>query len=136
MPIMNYVEYARTNYFQVKDEAAFLAWAAQHHLEVTNGAHGFALFPDPRGETGFDLRRVSDEDEDEVVDVDFHAELARHLQPHTPAIIITIGYEGRRYHVGTAVAVNHLGECISVSLGEIYDKVANQWGIQPNPAEY
>ena len=53
-------------------------------------------------------------------EIDFYAELAKHLQNGWVAIVMEVGAEKLRYVTGYAVAVNHNGKCCDVSIDRIY----------------
>lgn len=131
----NYYATARTNYFKVKDEAAFRQWAEDLHCEVlTDGEdeHTFALLCSD--EDGIPSSRYNNRT-DEVVEVEFMAELAAHLQEDHVAIVQESGHEARRYVSAHAWAVNSRGEIAHVSLSDIYAKAA-PLGKHITPCEY
>ena len=53
------------------------------------------------------------------------------------AILQEVGAEKLRYLVGYAVAVNHRGETLAVSIDEVYGRVRNAgWGEDVSTATY
>ncbi|MGI8547378.1 MAG: hypothetical protein ACR2M1_08580 [Gemmatimonadaceae bacterium] len=111
----NYVGICRSNYFAVNDEAAFKAWAEERGFKITSNTGTFALFP----EDGWTY--YNDEKDENVNALD---ELHGHIANGHVAVCIEIGYEGTRYPVGSAVAVDSSGAITSVSLDDIYERIA------------
>jgi hypothetical protein len=118
----NYVGYARSNYFRVRDEAAFLRWVETLPGVVARREDGnpgrFALLVEAGDDGGWPSRRHSEGMEEEE-DIDLHAELAGHLAEGDVAVLDEVGAEKLRYLVGYAVAVNHRGEKLAVSLDDV-----------------
>jgi hypothetical protein len=122
----NYYGIGRTNYFRVKDEAAFRE-AVEGLLGVT--LHTRAEVPtlfmlmsdDPDGGGWRVLPKGADGEADwdaEYVDIaDF---LAAHLADGEVAIVMESGHEKYRYVTGWAIAVNSRGERKCVSIDDIY----------------
>lgn len=132
----NYYATARSNYFHVKDEAAFRAWAESLCLGVENDGKDsplFMIYPDSGNKDGWPTWR--DTDEGESCDVDLVAELAEHLVSDEVAILMECGAEKLRYCTGFAWAVNSKGERREVSIHEIY-KLAQELGSTITPCEY
>lgn len=132
----NYYATARSNYFKVKDVAAFEQWCALVGLEsITDDTDqklvGF-LDGNPDG-GGFPSSRY--DDNDELVEIDLADELAAHLQDGQVAILMEGGAEKHRYIIGWALAVNSKGERKEVSLEDIYEQAA-QLGEHVTRAEY
>ena len=124
----NYQGKVRSNYFAVKNADDWVAFCDRFEFEsimmwdseIQSNLYGFMDGPmsDGRGLPS----DIYDEDEDEMVEVDFIAELAEQLDPDAVAIIMEIGWEKMRYFIGIAIAVNAKGDHVSVSLDDIYDK--------------
>lgn len=129
----NYYCAARTNYFRVKDEAAFRAWADRRGVEI---AESFAVHPGAFAVFARDGEAFPNSDDDGN-EVDFVAEIAGHLASDSVAVLFEVGAEKLRYLVGMAVAVNAEGQRVALDLGDIY-RLAEQAFIQPAPtrAEY
>jgi hypothetical protein len=129
----NYYCSSRTNYFRVRDEKAFTAWAEKRELKVV-------VNPERVGE--FVLLPTSEEgsfpnyDNETEEEFDFAQELAEHLAKDSVAVIMEAGAEKLRYIAGTAIAVNAKGETILLSLDDIYALAAAQFGVTPTRAEY
>jgi hypothetical protein len=135
----NYVPFMRSNYFAVKNRAAFEQFCKSYELRLiehdkdsprrTDGTGeplvGF-LGPDEGGipASKFDVEK------DDWVDADFFADLAAHVKPGWVAVVQEIGFEKLRYLVGVAVAVNAQGKTVEVSLNDIYTR-ANRLGTHP-----
>lgn len=114
----DYIACFRTNAFPVRDPARFNAWIKtvwnldfiDEHVEdgkTTFEVGGYSGIPDMR------------EDDDELVDIDFIAELAGHLPEGAHAIVTEIGHEKLRYLVGISIAVDHRGDRIEVNLDDV-----------------
>lgn len=135
----NYVGHARSNYFRVRDEAAFLAWVETlPGVVARNGDSSgcFVLLVEDADGGGWPNWRYYEDVEDEE-EMDLHAELAEHLAEGEVAILQEIGAEKLRYLVGYTVAVNHRGETLSVSIDEVYQKVHEAgWGEHVSTATY
>lgn len=131
----NYYGSARSNYFKVKDPDAFKAWAQSLScVGVWNGENGsFGIYSDCPDSGCWPSTKWVD---DEPVDIDLEAELAEHLQEGEVAILMQCGAEKLRYVSGYAIAVNHLGETVSVCLAEIYKLAKAKFGTEPTQAEY
>lgn len=128
----NYYGVARTNYFRVKDEAAFRAWAANYPVEIQNADDGFCLLPDDSGD-GSTFPNAHPETGDEI---DFFKELSAHLTEDSIVVHMESGHEKLRYIIGIAEAYNHKGECVQISLTHIYDLAEKKFGHKPTPCEY
>jgi hypothetical protein len=121
----NYTGYARSNYFRVRDETAFLIWVETlsgvvARREVDDPEH-FTLLVEDGDDGRWPVCRYSEPEGEE--EVDLHEELAGHLAEGEVAVLEEVGVEKLRYLVGYAVAVNHRGEKLAVSLDDIYEKV-------------
>lgn len=133
----NYTATTRSNYFAVKDEQAFKDWCAKWSLDhwqqkEDRGSRRFAITADTGDCCGWPSYS-HDEDEQEI---DIAAELAEHLADGEIAILMEVGNEKLRYLVGTAVAVNHTGETVIISLSEIYQLAEEAFGRAPTEATY
>jgi hypothetical protein len=134
----NYEPYARSNYFAVKDRAAFAAFCDRWNLHLVEKS----TQEDPASVmVGFlcdDEQGFPNELQDDTGiahDVDFMSELAEYLTDDAVAIVMEIGHEKLRYLVGYAVAVNAQGHTVSINLDEIYDRAAVIGG-PITPCEY
>ncbi len=136
----NYVGQARSNCFRVRDEEAFLAWVDTLPGVVAQRENRdrelFVLLVEDADGGGWPNWRYHEDIEDEE-ELDLHAELAEHLTEGEVAILQEIGAEKLRYLVGYAIAVNHKGETLSVSIDEIYQMVQEAgWGDEVSTATY
>jgi hypothetical protein len=114
---------SRSNYFQVKDEAAFRKWAKSLELAVITDAEGRFGFYSETEDGGFPEVRFS-EDREEMEDLDLPAELAAHLDETSIAVLMEVGHEKARYGSGYAVALNHEDKRVALVLSDIYTKAA------------
>lgn len=125
----NYFAVARSNYFQVKDLAAFRDEAQLYNLTVRDATsprpqtQGLVMIhPDQDGDSGGWPGFVWDDDLEEEVEFDLHGWVAGHLVEGQVAVLEEVGFEKLRYLVGVAVAVNGKGEIRSVQLGDIAEQ--------------
>lgn len=136
----NYVGYASSNYFRVRDVAEFLGWVETLPGVVVRKEYGdregFVLLVEDADGGGWPNWRYHEDMEDEE-QIDLHAELAEHLAEGEVAVLEEIGAEKLRYLVGYAVAVDHKGDTLSVSLDEVYQKVQEAgWGDAASTATH
>lgn len=119
----DYIACFRTNSFPVRDAARFRAWIeGVYNLDfidedVEDGqptfeVGGYGGIPDLRDEG------------DDLVDIDFIADLAKHLPEGAHATVTEIGHEKLRYLVGVAIAVDHRGSRVQISLDDISRELA------------
>lgn len=131
---MDCITMARSNYFKVKDPAAFKAFCDRMNCELIQDRDN----PDLYGfvcEGGIPSY-VWDEEADDEVDVDFVNELAKQLAPGAVAIYMEVGYEGHRSVGGIAVAVNSEGQTRNVDLCAIYELAEELTDGEITPCEY
>jgi hypothetical protein len=119
---------ARSNYFRVKDEAAFRKWAEYLELAVITDSEGRFGVYSKTDDGGFPSQRLS-EDAEEMEDLDFPDELAAHLVEGSIAILMTAGHEKDRYVSGYAIALNSEGKRVELVLSDIYTKAAELFQI-------
>lgn len=132
----NYYCAARSNYFKVKDAAAFKAWTETIiGLGVWEKEDGtFGLYDDGNDSCGWPS--WMEDEEGETFELDLLTELSAHLTEDSVAVLMEAGAEKLRYVRGCANAVNSKGEIVSISLGDIYRLAFDSFGIDPTPAEY
>ncbi len=136
----NYVATARSNVFRVKDAEAFVAWAGTLPGVTAEAVHNapdhFLLLMLEEDCDGWPTTREL-EDSLDGEEFDLVSELADHLAEGSVAVLEEVGHEKLRYLVGYAVAINHLGEEIYVSLDEVYERAeAAGWGTDIPRAAY
>lgn len=126
----NYYEKARTNYFKVKNAAAFQDFLKKFgyvDLVVEEKTGQYALIFDE--EVGIPCS-IYDEQTDEHVDVDFVDEVSKHLADDSIAVFEAVGSEKYRYLSGYAIAVNSKGEREDINISEIYDRAKAKFGAK------
>lgn len=130
----NYEATTRSNYFRVKDAAAFEAWCTKYGVSfwtrqpaATPNVKEYAITADSGDGSGWPSQRWDDNSED-WEDVDFTTELAAHLAPDNIAILLEIGNDKLRYLVGMATAIHPDGRTATVSLADIYDRAQAMFG--------
>lgn len=130
---------ARSNYFRVKDEAAFRETFGKVEVEIVTDTQGrFGLLArDEYG--GWPSYTFEDDlaagDDDEPQDFDIVATLSEHLATGEVAVLMEVGNEKMRYVTGRAIAVNGRNETAIVDLNDIYD-LARGLGENVTLAEY
>jgi hypothetical protein len=124
----NYYASTRSNYFRVKDADAFKAWCEQRYLEFwTKTIDGMGECYAITADTG-DCCGWPSYDIDGDCEFDFTGELAEHLDPRDVAIIFEVGSEKLRYLTGFATAIHADGSTVAVSLHDIYQRAAEEFG--------
>jgi hypothetical protein len=131
----NYYGQARTNYFRVKDEAAFHEWCGRYEISTHPGADGTHTILAETEDGSFPYADY-EEETGEWIDIDFFSELSKHLAEGEVAIAQTTGSEKLRYLVGVAQAVNSEGDFLEINIDDIYDLVREKWGVNPTVCEY
>lgn len=122
----NYVGVGRSNAFRVADSERFLAWVdtLPDVWAVDEGEDTYVLLCEgDQGDWPFIRFPYDDSDEDDE-EFDIFAELSEHLAEGEIAVLEAIGREKLRALVGYAVAVNHLGETVTVNINDVYDKAS------------
>lgn len=123
----NYYGTARSNYVRVKDSEAFLQWTSRRMLgvlKIERGPDVFAIYPDDTAD-GF----WPTYDFEAGAEFSLTAELAEHLPQGQVAILLEVGAEALRYLTGEAIAVNHKGRVVVLSLNDIYRKAAREFRV-------
>ena len=134
----NWYGSSRSNYFRVKDHAAFLKWAEDCGLGVFESRQDTGLFAIHGGESTEDGSWPSYDVEHDT-EIDLVAELAQHLPEGQVAVLMEVGAEKLRYLTGSAFAINSKGKVAEITLGDIYRKAARTFNISENEitrAEY
>ena len=137
-----YVATTRSNYFLVRDRAAFEAWCRNRDFkfwkqQADDKTIRYAMTADTGDCVGWSRFGNPEEDEDMIdCEIDIPAELAGHLADGETAILLEIGSEKLRYLAGTALAVHSTGQTIVISLFDIYDRASAAFGGTITPAEY
>lgn len=119
-----YTAIARSNYFHVKDVAAFEDDMANYEVEVWHRDDDFVGLT-PTTEYGSWPDGSYNEDMDEYHEIDFPAIVATHLVADSVAIFMEIGNEKLRFVRGVAEAINAAGERAVISLDDIYEAAKN-----------
>jgi hypothetical protein len=129
--------HARSNYFRVKDQEKFEQWADSFggDLEVIFDGKGRVGLLSHEEKGRWPLTRYNEETEEEE-DIDLIAEVGRHLQEDSVAVLIEVGAEKLRYLTGWATAVNSKGYTVDVDLDEIYERANDNLGDEVTDASY
>ena len=128
----------RTNYFRVKDRAAFDEMLEVYGLEPIllsenkDGAvalSGYGYTDD--GDVPSWVEHPASGEESEFWDV---------IQPHIAdgevLVYQTAGHEKARYASGSAMAMMNDGQAIHITIDEIYARAKDHFGIDPTQAAY
>lgn len=133
---MAYDRKARTNYFRVKDPAAFEAWAEQQGFRLIqdnkNSLDTYGLLADE----GWPLTL---EDSDDIEPYDLVRDLAQFVVPGEIVVAFQITVDSFRYLMGDSIAfrVTSSGvDKIRVDLDDIYNFAKQRWGVMPSEAMY
>jgi hypothetical protein len=126
----NWYGTSRSNYFRVKDKDAFLKWAEVRGLGVFKNEESADLFAIHGGSTDDGSWPSYDMEGD--TEIDLVAELAEHLAKGQIAVLMEIGAEKLRYLTGVAIAINHKGRVVELTLSDIYRKAARAFRVAEN----
>ncbi|MGV8846051.1 MAG: hypothetical protein ACOH1Y_17910 [Propionicimonas sp.] len=111
--------HARSNYFQVKDAAAFQAEFAKYEVKIeTNKDGAVALFSVE--EFGGWPTNVLNETTDDWDDIDIPRLVADHLADDEVAVFQEIGNEKMGYLTGSARAINNKFKEVVINIDSIY----------------
>ena len=126
--------HARTNYFQVKDPAAFQAEFAKYDLEIlTNKDGSFGLISEE--EFGGWPSNILNEEQDNWEDIDIPYLVAGHLADDEVAVFQEVGNDKLKYLTGSARAINNKGEDVTIRIDDIYH-LAKHLGANITEATY
>lgn len=138
----NYSATARTNYFRIKERAAFDAWVDTvcyqelSIIEKDGDPLRVGLNATSGDCSGFSIN-YEDEDGEEQ---NLLEGLAQHLAEGEVAILVESGAEKCRYVTGYAIAVMAdpaAGyKTLEVSINDIYGLVEARWAVKPTEATY
>ncbi len=124
----NYVLTCRSNYFRVRDPNLFERWCSFFGLEYWTGKE----IPDCE-DLAYAIAQTEGqgwpswhpETDDEI---DFDAELAKHLDPRDIALLYQVGNEALRFISGHATAIHSDGRTVHVGLNTIHDLARQAFG--------
>ncbi|CAM3836894.1 hypothetical protein VRRI112168_02475 [Vreelandella rituensis] len=145
----NFYGVERSNYVRFQPEAMEVVAAYCDLFEIalaeSDGRH--CLLPSEQSEDGCfgsqgfvardsllcgALEGLDFQEGDEAeVDIDL-SEVAKHMQPGEVLVVEKAGAEKLRYVTGFAEAYNHLGECVTLNISEIYQRAADAFGVDRN----
>lgn len=130
----NWTGVSRTNYFQVKDVAAFIEEMERYPVDLleskqSDGSTHYGL----GAESNEGSWPITDENDEEV---DFPSIVANHLADGEVAVFVSAGSEKSRYVTGHACAIDNTGQSVHISIDDIYIKAKEVFGSEPSPAEY
>jgi hypothetical protein len=125
---------ARSNYFRVKDEAAFRKEAESLGLEVMTSSSDSGLLmvtPNALDDKGGWPTWSPDESDAGVdpLEVDIVGSLSKHLVKGEIVVLMECGAEKLRYLTGHATAFNSNGQRVDLDLGDIYRKAAKGFHV-------
>lgn len=127
----NYIATARSNYFRVKDSAAFQMWCEERRLSCWQKEDHWAI--QPKDHSGWPNVTATTDEEFDLLE-----ELHGHLQEECVAILLEVGSERTRYLCGYANAVRGGKdfELLHLSLDDIYAQAEEAWGKDLTHATY
>ena len=132
----NYYASARSNYFKVKNQDAFVQWVdSLSDCEAWTEGDRVGFCSTGGNCAGWPSMRLNAAT-DEYEALDILQELSQHLAVGEVAVLMESGAEKLRYITGIANAVNHKGEVVHVSIDEIYQRAFEQFGVMPTHAQY
>lgn len=126
---------ARSNYFRVKDEAAFRKEAESLGLEVMTSSSDsgllFMVTPNALDDKGGWPTWSPDESDavGDPLEMDIVGSLSKHLCKDEIVILMECGAEKLRYITGHATAFNSNGKRVDLDLGDIYQKAAKKFHV-------
>jgi hypothetical protein len=133
----NWYGAARSNYFRVKDRAAFEAAMAAIEIDVWEKSDdGRRVAICSRGDDGGWPTYTCDEETNEDIEIDLPQMLVPHLEDGEIAVLMCAGAEKLRYISGHANAVHSDGRIINLCLHDIYDRAQAEFGVRPTDASY
>ncbi len=128
---------ARSNYFKVKDIAAFDAWVESVPGLVSSPAGDMQMIYSDDPDEGCFPAYYYDEATDESIDIDLISDISEHLADGEVCVLMEAGAEKLRYISGWAVAFDNTDKpAVRVSLNDIYDLAKAAFGVIPTDASY
>lgn len=124
----NYVLTCRSNYFRVRDPKRFERWCSFFGLDhwteksLPGCEDDFYAISNDNGDGWPSSHPETDEE------LDFEAELSKHLDPRDVAILMQIGSERLRFVSGHASAIHADGRAVHVGLQSIYGLAQQTFG--------
>lgn len=127
----NWYGASRSNYFKVKDVAAFKEAMSNYEVNVWDADdEGFALGAATEDGSWPSYDSANDEY------IDFEDVVAPHLADGEVCVFMSAGHEKLRYITGNAIAFINTGEYVALSLGHIYQMAQDKFGVAPTTAEF
>lgn len=127
----NWCGSCRSNYFKVKDRAAFENFLAQYEAQLIEGEDGRVGFYSTSEFGEVPYRWDDDEDHISIL-----YEISSQLAEGEVCVIEEIGAEKLRYLTGKAWAISWEGVIVNVDIGEIYQRASEAFGVEPVQALY
>lgn len=124
----NYYATARSNYFRVKDKAAFREVLNPFDLQIYDEADTLCLLSN--SESGWDWYNPDNDEDTDPVEL-----IAPHLQDGEVCILMESGAEKLRYISGYAEAFDSSGERVTLCLQDIYKLAKEKFGAQASITE-
>jgi hypothetical protein len=114
---------SRSNYFNVKDEAAFTTFLEQFEATLIRKDDKVGFYSND--EYGAIPRMWPDDDGEPVSILDG---IAEHLAENSVCIVMESGAEKARYITGQAIAIAWTGERVEISISDIYAQAQEEFG--------
>lgn len=120
----NWYGTCRSNYFRVKDEAAFAEMLGEFEARLITNSDGLVGFISDDEYGGIPNRY--DEDEDEYTSIT--ETIGEHLAENQVCVIVEAGAEKARYVTGRAIALAWNGERTEIDTRDIYKQAQDEFG--------
>ena len=137
---MDYIAYARTSYFKVKDEELLNKIADSYQAEVVHRDDRAALLFNYGGIPGWNVPEQWEDHPlwtDEYDDTFFFRLLATTMEDGEGAFLTEVGTEGMRYFTGIVVAITSKGNVEWRSLDDFVSELADQFSeFKFGPRDY
>ena len=138
----NWYGSARSNYFRVIDPDKFKKLMKELDVQVwkkkdNKGQIMFGLAPNDSSDGAWPTS-LWDEENNEDIEISIPQIVAGHLTPGSIAVFMECGAEKLHYLTGWAVAINHKGKEVAISIHDIYRKAQEKFGFnnEVTEAEY
>lgn len=115
----------RSNYFKVKDLDSFKTMLSNFQVEcITKENTDLVGFYSTTYNGGIPTCFPGNN----LIEVSILDCIAPHLETNEVCVVQSVGAEKQRYLTGTAIAISHTGETVSISLSDIYKEAQEQFG--------
>lgn len=129
---------SRTNWFNVKDEAAFRAALNpfENIVEIATRSGDDKLMLSAEHNDDGTFPSAYFDKNDECQELVFHELVAEHLTDGEVAVFMSAGADKLRFVGGSAIAIDNTLKSVEICLSQIYDKAKEAFGRDVNLAEF